>query len=166
LVGVVRSSVAVSVFLASEPPQLGGLTQAPVQSVPPRPVVTTIGPISGPTAGGTEVEIGGDALADATAVFFGVKPAQSFTLVSAAGPIRAVSPSGSGAVDVTVTTSGGTSATTSLAQFVDADPDPPVVSGLNPTSGRAAGGETIQVFVTAVNVTGSELVIDGGWTAQ
>jgi len=36
----------------------------------------------------------------------------------------------------------------------------------NPISGRAAGGETVRVLVTAVIVAGSELVIDGGWTAQ
>jgi len=44
LVGVVRLSEAVSVVLASEAPQLGGFTQVPVRSVPPRPVITGMVP--------------------------------------------------------------------------------------------------------------------------
>ncbi len=161
LVGVVRLSEAVSVVLAAQPPQLGGLTQAPVRSVPPRPVVTSLAPMGGPTAGGTEVEIGGNALADATGVFFGVKPAQTFNLVSIDGPIHAVAPAGTGVVDVTVTTPGGTSATTSVDQYVYADPALPVVSGVTPASGRAAGGETVQVLVNSIDVKGVNAFLFG-----
>jgi len=151
LMGVVRLSDAVSVILASDAPQLGGLTQAPVRTVPPRPAITSISPNTGPTAGGTEVEIGGDALADTSAVFFGANSAQSFSLVSINGPIHAVTPVGAGTVDVTVTTPGGTSATTSVAQYSYADPPLPIVSNVSPSSGQAGGGDTVQVLVGSVD---------------
>jgi IPT/TIG domain len=83
---------------------------------PPRPIVTSISPSNGPTAGGTSVTITGANFTGATAVKFGAATA-TFALNSA-GQITANSPAASGGtVDVTVTTPGGTSATSASDQF-------------------------------------------------
>jgi hypothetical protein len=78
--------------------------------------VTSINPNSGLTTGGTPVAITGTGFTGATAVKFGSTAATSFT-VNSATSITATSPAGTGTVDVTVTTSFGTSATSSADQF-------------------------------------------------
>src|SRR6516162_3151416 len=79
--------------------------KAQAQSVPP--AVTNVSPNTGPTSGGTNVTITGTNFSGATAVRFGSNAAGSFT-VNSATQITATSPAGSGTVDVTVTTEGGT----------------------------------------------------------
>ena len=74
------------------------------------PTVAESAPGSGPEAGGTEVQISGTGFTGASEVRFGATPALEFTVKSSTS-ITAVSPPGSGTVDVTVTTAGGTSAT-------------------------------------------------------
>ncbi len=71
---------------------------------------------SGPPGGGTQVTITGDGFAGATAVDFGADPATSFNVLNAMS-ITAVSPEGTGVVNVTVTTPLGTSATTPADHF-------------------------------------------------
>lgn len=72
------------------------------------PTVSSVAPAQGPAAGGTQVVITGTGLGTATAVAFGDTAAASFT-VDSATQITAVSPArAAGAVDVSVTTSGGT----------------------------------------------------------
>ena len=73
------------------------------------PAVTDISPTTGPAAGGTYVTVRGSGLAGATAVDFGSTPATTFT-VNSDTMITATSPAGSGTVNITVTTPGGTSA--------------------------------------------------------
>ena len=74
----------------------------------PPPTLTSITPNSGLVTGGTNVTITGTNLQNATAVNFGQSPG---TIVSdSSTQITAVSPPGSGTVDVTVTTPSGTSA--------------------------------------------------------
>lgn len=81
------------------------------------PTVTSISPISGPTAGGTSVSINGTGFTGATAVTFGTRPATSFTF-NGDTSITAVSPAQTaGVVDVTVTTPYGTSATSPTDEF-------------------------------------------------
>jgi len=80
------------------------------------PSVTSISPNSGPAAGGTPVIITGNNFVRVTAVQFGGSAATSFAITSATS-ITAISPAGSGTVDVTVTDAGGTSATNSADQF-------------------------------------------------
>ncbi|GAA1778304.1 hypothetical protein GCM10009748_08580 [Agromyces lapidis] len=63
--------------------------------------IDEIDPPSGPAAGGTEVTISGRCFTGATEVLFGENPATSFEVVDD-GTIVAVSPAGSGVVDVTV----------------------------------------------------------------
>ena len=79
------------------------------------PTVTSIGPTSGPAAGGTSVTLTGTAFSGATAVNFGTAGA-TFTVNSATN-ITATSPLGAGTVDVTVTTPAGTSTTSAADQF-------------------------------------------------
>ena len=87
-----------------------------VNPAAPAPTVTAIAPTSGTALGGTSVAITGTNFAGATAVTFGGANAMSFT-VNSATSITATSPAGSGVVDVTVTTAGGTSATGASDQF-------------------------------------------------
>ena len=73
-------------------------------------------PFFGPAAGGTRVVIIGTGFNGATVVKFGTKAATSVT-VDNAHVITATSPAGTGTVDVTVTTAGGTSATSAADHF-------------------------------------------------
>ncbi len=110
----------------------------------PPPTVTAVKPKKGPASGGTTVTITGTDLTGATAVKFGSVSATSFT-VNSATSITAVSPAEpAGRVDVTVTTTWGTSAMSLADSFLVT----PTVTGLSPSSGPAAGG-------TSVTVTGS-----------
>ena len=111
------------------------------------PSVAAISPTSGPTAGGTSVTITGANLASATAVKFGSNTATINS--NTATQIVAVAPPGSaGAVDVTVTTAGGTSAASLADRYTYAGL--PTVTGVSPTSGPTLGG-------TAVTITGTNL---------
>jgi hypothetical protein len=74
---------------------------APGAPVPGGTGIDAVSPSSGPTGGGTTVSIVGSCFTGATAVFFGNSPASSFTVVSDT-EISAVSPAGTGTVDVTV----------------------------------------------------------------
>jgi hypothetical protein len=82
----------------------------------PSPSVIAIEPASGPEAGGTTVTVTGTNLSDATAVRFGAASAQTFEVLSE-DEVKAVAPPGTGTVGVTVSTAGGTSATSAGAEF-------------------------------------------------
>jgi hypothetical protein len=87
-----------------------------------RPVVANVTPASGPATGGTQVTVTGSELANAGQVLFGTTPATSFRVVSRS-TITAVSPRhAAGAVDVTVSNSGGTSEVTAATRFTYATP--------------------------------------------
>ncbi|HWY90338.1 MAG TPA: IPT/TIG domain-containing protein [Solirubrobacteraceae bacterium] len=83
--------------------------------VPP-PTVTELSPKEGPEGGGTSVTITGTNFTSASAVKFGTTPASSVK-VNSGTSITAVSPAGTGTKDVTVTTVGGTSATSAADRF-------------------------------------------------
>ena len=82
------------------------------------PTVTGLSPSSGSSAGGDTVTVTGTGFTGATAVNFGSDAASGLTVVSDT-QLTVTSPaaSASGAVDVTVTTPAGTSATSSADQF-------------------------------------------------
>ncbi|MFF3559596.1 IPT/TIG domain-containing protein [Streptomyces sp. NPDC002574] len=108
-----------------------------------------ISPNQGSTGGGTVVTITGVNLAGATAVRFGTRLA---TITSnTPTTITVISPSGNGAVSVTVTTAGGTSNPLPF-YYIGA----PFKQGLSPTTGPAAGGQTVTIngtgLFTATNV--------------
>jgi len=122
----------------------------------PAPTVTGISTNTGPAAGGTTVIITGSNFTGASKVLFGSVPATSFT-VNSAMQITAVSPAGSGTVDVTVTTPGGISATSSADRFTYVPA--PTVTGISTNTGPAAGGTT--VTITGSNFTGASKVLFG-----
>ena len=114
----------------------------------PVPTVTNVNPTSGPTAGGTSVTITGTNLSGATSVHFGAT-AGAITSNSATQVVATSPAGGAGTVDITVTTGGGTSATSSADHFTYTTPAP-TVTNVNPTSGSTAGG-------TSVTITGTNL---------
>lgn len=74
------------------------------------PVVSGVAPHSGVTGGGTTVKISGSGFREVESVTFGLTPASGFEVLSES-TIEATAPPGvPGAVDVAVTTPGGTSA--------------------------------------------------------
>ncbi len=111
--------------------------------VPP-PSVTGVSPNNGPEAGGTTVTITGTNMAGATWVRFGTANAQSFKANSPTS-IEAVSPAGSGTVNVTVTNPYGTSSTTGADQFVFNRPPPPSISASK--GGPFRGGYELAIQV-------------------
>ncbi|MEV6183324.1 IPT/TIG domain-containing protein [Streptomyces sp. NPDC052015] len=115
------------------------------------PVVSSVSPNQGPASGGTTVTVSGTGFTGATAVRFGTKAATSFT-VNSSTQITAVSPSGTGTVNVTVTTSQGTSTQQIPFTYVTA----PALSSLSPPQGPVAGGTT--VTLTGTNLTGATAV--------
>jgi hypothetical protein len=80
------------------------------------PTVSAVSPIWGPSTGGTSVTITGTGFTGATSVLFGGAPATAFSVVSSTS-ITATAPAISGTVDVTVSTSSGSSATSPADQF-------------------------------------------------
>jgi hypothetical protein len=80
------------------------------------PNISSVSPSSGSALGGTVVTIAGGGFSAAATVSFGSNSASSVT-VNSTGSITATSPAGVGTVDVTVTTSAGTSATTPGDRF-------------------------------------------------
>jgi hypothetical protein len=81
------------------------------------PALTAIKPKIGPPAGGTVVTLTGQKLQGVSAVNFGVNPATTFTVDSKGTTVTATSPAGLGAVNVTVTTPGGTSSASPRVVF-------------------------------------------------
>jgi len=117
--------------------------------VPPPPTVTQVSPSSGYIIGGTTVTVTGTNLADATEVAFGNYSASisscSDTSCTVTSPAQGV-----GVVDVTVTTAGGTSATSAADQYDYVLPPPPTVTQVSPDAGPQSGG-------TLATVTGTNL---------
>ena len=110
------------------------------------PAVSAVSPSSGPAAGATTVTITGTDFTGATAVRFGTANAASFTVASGTS-ITAVSPPGTGAVHITVTTPGGTSKSTTADRFVYIAA--PTVTAISPTSGGSTGGTTVTITGTS-----------------
>ncbi|KJY42180.1 hypothetical protein VR41_08935 [Streptomyces sp. NRRL B-1568] len=121
------------------------------------PALTSIAPSSGPAAGGTTVALTGTSLATASSVRFGATPATSFTVVSGTH-IVAVAPAGTGTVQVTVTTPGGTSNGISYSYFAA-----PALSGVSPNEGPTAGGNT--VTLSGADLTGATAITFGATPA-
>src|SRR6202043_2209758 len=106
------------------------------------PTVTEILPKVGLEEGGTEVTITGTNFTSGSTVKFGTTAATSVKFTSAPS-LTATSPPGTGTVDVTVTTSGGTSTTSPADQFTYVPL--PTITGIAPTSGPEAGGTSVTI---------------------
>ncbi len=107
--------------------------------------VTALSPSQGVAAGGNSVTITGTHFSAGATVLFGSTPATG-VVVNSSTSITATAPAGTDTVNVTVTTSQGTSATNSSDLYTF---EPlPTVTGVSPTSGTIAGG-------TSVTLTGT-----------
>ena len=122
------------------------------------PTLTSLNPTTGPTAGGTSVTIDGTNLSGASSVTFGGAAATITT--NTATQITVTTPAGSaGAVDVAVTTVGGSATLPDSYTYVA----PPALTSLNPTTGPTAGGTTVTIDGT--NLSGASSVTFGGTAA-
>lgn len=110
---------------------------------PALPTVTRLSPASGPIKGGTVVTVYGTNFSTASAVDFGSNPGTHVTVVNS-DELTVASPAGSGTVDVSVVTPGGTSAVSSKDRYSYVPP--PTVNGLTPASGLASGGMVVTVY--------------------
>ncbi len=122
----------------------------------PAPTISALSPAAGLPAGGTLVTITGTGFTAASGVSFGSLASAGYSFVSPT-QLTAVSPAGSGSVDVTVTTPAGTSATSLSDEFTYETA--PVVSAISPTSGPTAGGAA--VTITGSNFTDASAVFFG-----
>ncbi|HEX3433964.1 MAG TPA: IPT/TIG domain-containing protein [Solirubrobacteraceae bacterium] len=137
-------------------------SQCKQRLAPATPSVIKVAPRTGPAGGGTSVTITGTGFSGATAVKFGATAAAKYT-VNSATSITAVSPAAStGLVDVTVTTSGGTSPLVSGDHFTFAAP---TVTGVSPASGSRSGGTTITITGTGFALGTSTTVTFAGVSA-
>ncbi|BDI30706.1 hypothetical protein CCAX7_27570 [Capsulimonas corticalis] len=97
----------------------------------PAPAVTSISPTTGTALGGTIITINGAFFGSSSSglgVKFGTSSAASITYVSST-TIKATSPPGAGTVDITVSTSSGTSPVSAADKYVystDGPPPPPL----------------------------------------
>jgi hypothetical protein len=127
------------------------------------PAIAGVSPDSGSTSGGTAVTITGTGLAHATVVRFGgvagtitadsatqitvTSPPSASTAALVSGPRLAAT--GTGTVDVTVTTPEGTSHPTAADHFTYTA-SLPAVSGVAPNSGATSGGTTVTLTGTGL----------------
>lgn len=119
----------------------------------PLPIVGGVAPSAGPIAGGTSVVLTGSGFTGATAVSFGATPASAFTVDSDA-QITATSPAHvAGTIDITVTTPGGTSATSVNDQYTYCAV--PSITGIIPNAGPVAGGTSVAITGTGLALTSS-----------
>ena len=140
-----QSAVNGYVYLGTENAGWGGITvalvngganhtvgAADIELVPtsavPAPSVGWLSPTSGEAGGGNSVTINGTNLEGATAVYFG--SARATITSDTWGAVTAKAPAGSGTVDVTVTTAGGTSLRSSADHYTYINPNPSKPKGL------------------------------------
>ena len=135
-----------------------GTVVASASCTPILPSVTSLGTSSGPATGSTSVVITGVSFSNATTVLFGATSA-AFTINSDT-QITATSPAGSGTVDVTVTNSTGTSATSANDRFIYVPSTPPTITSITPNTGSTAGGTSVTVTGTSF-ASGTTLTIGG-----
>jgi hypothetical protein len=119
----------------------------------PPALVSSIAPTSGPANGATEVTITGAGFTDASAVRFGETPASY--VVQSSTTIVAVSPPGapSSTVDVTVTTSHGTSEASPTDQFTYIGAEGEQPGGEGPPGGGSGNGDA--TFLAPGSMTGT-----------
>ena len=115
---------------------------APASTIPS---VTSLSATSGSNTGGTSITITGTNFTGVNAVEFGGVAATSYT-VNSVTSITAITPAGTGTVDVQVFNASG------VSQYNSADlytyVSPVTVTGLSPTQGVAAGGNSVTITGT------------------
>lgn len=126
------------------------------------PTVTGIDPHFGPTTGGTVVTITGTNFLNATSVQFGATAATSF-IINSNTQITAVSPPGTGTVDVTVTTPVGTTATSPADLFIYIPTKQATTTTLTVVPNPSIAGQTVVLTanVSPSAATGAVSFFDG-----
>ena len=123
-----------------------GVWEIITPATPPLPTVSSVSPNAGPTGGGNTVTINGTNFLSGASVKFATTASATVTFVSAT-QLKAVAPAHTaGTVDVTVTTSGGTSLIVAGDHYAYGLP---TVISFTPTSG---------ITGSTVTVTGTGLV--------
>ena len=123
------------------------------------PTVTGISPNAGPIGGGTAVTITGTGFVGSSTVAFGGSAGTAVSCSSSTS-CSATSPAESaGVVDITVTTPGGTSSTSSADHFTYNAV--PTVTGISPNAGGSGGTDVVTIAGTGF-VVGSSTVSFGG----
>ncbi len=136
-------------------------TQFALADGEPLPEISSVSPDVGAATGGTTVTITGENLGAVTSVDFGSTPAASFS-VNSASSITAVTPSGSGLVDVTATSATGTSPIVPADRYTFQQ-DPTVTKVSSKTLG-AEGHAT--VTITGTSFKDASAVDFGGVPAE
>ena len=120
------------------------------------PTLTTVAPTTGPTTGTTSVTLTGTGFQAGMQVRFGTVLATGVTVLSATQATALTPAHAAGAVDVSVTTPGGTATLPGAFTYVAA----PSLTDASPDEGPAAGGQT--VTLTGTNLRpGMEVRFDG-----
>lgn len=122
------------------------------------PTVTALNPNHGPTTAGNQVEITGTELTGTTKVEFGTTEVTSFAENTATKIKLDAPPHAAEIVHVTVTTAGGTSATSANDEYTYETPasTAPTVIAVSPHQGSIAGSTA--VTITGTDLTGAEEV--------
>jgi len=120
----------------------GGQTDAALQyTYAPAPTLTSMATVTGSADGGDAITITGTGFTPDSQVFFGATPADQVTFITSTELI-AMEPGGSGAVDVTVVATGGTTPVVDAGRFTYVVPgNCPSVAGAGYT--RTIGGWTL-----------------------
>ncbi|MFZ0251530.1 MAG: IPT/TIG domain-containing protein [Acidimicrobiales bacterium] len=125
----------------------------------PTPSVSAVSPSSGPVGGNQSVTISGHGLTGATAVSFGGS-AGTGVVVNSDTSLTVTTPAhAAGTVDVTVTTPGGVSSTSSADHYTFG----PAVTSVAPGNGTTAGGTS--VTITGTDFSGATAVAFGSSAA-
>uniref|UniRef100_A0A6C0C6Y7 IPT/TIG domain-containing protein n=1 Tax=viral metagenome TaxID=1070528 RepID=A0A6C0C6Y7_9ZZZZ len=113
------------------------------------PITTSLSVDSGPVAGGNTISIYGYNLYTATSVNFGANSATPTVISDSEITVIVPANSGPGAIQIIVTTTGGSTAPLSYLYE-----DVPTISSITPTSGSTLGNTIITIFGTNLsNVT-------------
>ncbi|MDX6373283.1 MAG: hypothetical protein QOD98_2271, partial [Nocardioidaceae bacterium] len=108
------------------------------------PTLTTVTPTTGPTGGGTSLTLTGTVFRAGMQVRFGGVLATGVTVVSATQATAVAPAHAAGAVDVSVTTPGGTATLTGGYTYVAA----PSLTAVSPNEGPATGGQSVTLTGT------------------
>lgn len=162
---LVSAAVVLGLMMATPGPA-SAASPGPLSTALSQPTITGLQPGSGPTRGRTLLTITGANLAGATAVRFGSASALGFR-VNSPDSISALSPAGTGTVNVTVTTPGGTSALSTADQFTYATsgewtifPSPSLGAVANNLDGISCLSVIFCVAVGHSSVPGAEALIE------
>ncbi|MEU5139215.1 MULTISPECIES: IPT/TIG domain-containing protein [unclassified Streptomyces] len=119
------------------------------------PFKSSVGPASGPLAGGNTVTLNGVGLATATSVAFGANTATPTVVSDTQLTVTVPAGTAAGPVGVSVTTAGGTNNGLSYT-YVDV----PTVTTVAPASGPTSGGTGVTITGTNLDTTES-VTFDG-----